>query len=51
MRILVTNDDGINAPGLVIAESIANEIAGDEILLLINRASKVCANSGARVVE
>lgn len=30
MRILVTNDDGINAPGLSIAESIATEIAGPE---------------------
>ena len=30
MRILVTNDDGINAPGLQIAESIANEIAGPD---------------------
>lgn len=28
MRILVTNDDGINAPGLVIARDIAAEIAG-----------------------
>lgn len=30
MRILVTNDDGINAPGLVIAEAIANDIAGPD---------------------
>lgn len=30
MRILVTNDDGINAPGLAIAEAIATEIAGPE---------------------
>ena len=30
MRILVTNDDGINAPGLVIAEAIATEIAGPD---------------------
>ena len=28
MRILVTNDDGINAPGLKVAEAIAAEIAG-----------------------
>jgi len=28
MRILVTNDDGINAPGLEIAEAIAREVAG-----------------------
>lgn len=28
MRILVTNDDGINAPGLKILEAIAAEIAG-----------------------
>ena len=28
MRILVTNDDGINAPGLRILEEIALEIAG-----------------------
>ena len=28
MRILVTNDDGITAPGLVVAEAIATEIAG-----------------------
>jgi len=30
MRILVTNDDGINAPGLAIAEAIAAEIAGPD---------------------
>lgn len=30
MRILVTNDDGINAPGLKIAVAIAEEIAGPE---------------------
>ncbi|WP_106160184.1 5'/3'-nucleotidase SurE [Hasllibacter halocynthiae] len=29
MRILVTNDDGINAPGLKIAEAIAGALAGD----------------------
>jgi 5'-nucleotidase len=29
MRILVTNDDGITAPGLAVAEQIAAEIAGD----------------------
>ncbi|WP_095589078.1 5'/3'-nucleotidase SurE [Actibacterium ureilyticum] len=28
MRILITNDDGINAPGLQVLESIATEIAG-----------------------
>jgi len=28
VRILVTNDDGINAPGLAVAEEIASEIAG-----------------------
>ena len=28
MRILITNDDGINAPGLEILEAIAEEIAG-----------------------
>ena len=28
LRILVTNDDGINAPGLVVAEEIAYKIAG-----------------------
>lgn len=30
MRILVTNDDGMMAPGLVIAEGIAQEIAGPD---------------------
>lgn len=30
MRILITNDDGINAPGLRVMQAIANEIAGDE---------------------
>lgn len=30
MRILVTNDDGISAPGLVVAEEIATAIAGDD---------------------
>ena len=29
MRILITNDDGINAPGLTILHAIATEIAGD----------------------
>ena len=29
MRILITNDDGINAPGLKVAEAIAAEIAGE----------------------
>lgn len=29
MRILITNDDGITAPGLAVAEHIAAEIAGD----------------------
>ncbi|MFD1797441.1 5'/3'-nucleotidase SurE [Paracoccus aurantiacus] len=28
MRILITNDDGINAPGLVVAQEIAAELAG-----------------------
>ncbi|MEL6282492.1 MAG: 5'/3'-nucleotidase SurE [Pseudomonadota bacterium] len=30
MRILVTNDDGITAPGLQVAEEIATEIAGPD---------------------
>lgn len=30
MRILVTNDDGVNAPGLKIAEDIARQIAGPD---------------------
>ncbi|MBF9058541.1 5'/3'-nucleotidase SurE [Rhodobacterales bacterium HKCCSP123] len=30
MRILLTNDDGINAPGLKVLEAIAAEIAGPE---------------------
>ncbi|MCQ0970692.1 5'/3'-nucleotidase SurE [Paracoccus sp. TK19116] len=30
MRILLTNDDGINAPGLAVLEQIAAEIAGDK---------------------
>ncbi|MCV2880716.1 5'/3'-nucleotidase SurE [Actibacterium sp. XHP0104] len=28
MRILITNDDGINAPGLKVLEDIANQLAG-----------------------
>lgn len=28
MRILITNDDGINAPGLAVLEQIANDLAG-----------------------
>ena len=28
MRVLITNDDGINAPGLAVMEAIATEIAG-----------------------
>jgi 5'-nucleotidase len=30
MRILITNDDGINAPGLIALETIAAQIAGPE---------------------
>ena len=30
MRILITNDDGINAPGLAVLHAIATEIAGAE---------------------
>lgn len=30
MRILITNDDGINAPGLEVLTEIANEIAGPD---------------------
>ena len=30
MRILLTNDDGINAPGLKVLEQIAHELAGPE---------------------
>lgn len=30
MRILITNDDGINAPGLTVLETIAAEIAGPD---------------------
>lgn len=30
MRILVTNDDGINAPGLAVLERIASEISGPD---------------------
>lgn len=30
MRILVTNDDGINAPGLKVLETIAGELAGPD---------------------
>ena len=30
MRILITNDDGINAPGLSVLEAVAAEIAGPE---------------------
>ncbi|SEM50083.1 5'-nucleotidase /3'-nucleotidase /exopolyphosphatase [Loktanella fryxellensis] len=30
MRILITNDDGINAPGLVVLDAIARELAGPE---------------------
>ncbi|MBK0326836.1 5'/3'-nucleotidase SurE [Rhodobacteraceae bacterium F11138] len=30
MRILITNDDGINAPGLEILTAIANELAGPD---------------------
>lgn len=29
MRILITNDDGINAPGLKVMHAIAQEVAGD----------------------
>ncbi len=30
MRILITNDDGITAPGLAVAEAIAHELAGPD---------------------
>ena len=30
MRILITNDDGINAPGLAVLEAIARELAGPD---------------------
>jgi len=30
MRILITNDDGINAPGLVVLKAIAQELAGPD---------------------
>ncbi|AWI85563.1 5'/3'-nucleotidase SurE [Alloyangia pacifica] len=30
MRILITNDDGINAPGLAVLQAIAEELAGPE---------------------
>ncbi|ANT61011.1 stationary phase survival protein SurE [Salipiger sp. CCB-MM3] len=30
MRILITNDDGINAPGLAVLQAIAEEVAGPE---------------------
>ncbi|HEY6918255.1 MAG TPA: 5'/3'-nucleotidase SurE, partial [Tabrizicola sp.] len=30
MRILITNDDGINAPGLEVLTQIATEIAGPD---------------------
>ncbi|MFK7868258.1 MAG: 5'/3'-nucleotidase SurE [Roseobacter sp.] len=30
MRILITNDDGINAPGLAVLDAIAREIAGPD---------------------
>lgn len=30
MRILITNDDGINAPGLRVLDAIAQEIAGED---------------------
>ena len=30
MRILITNDDGINAPGLKTLEGVANELAGKD---------------------
>ncbi|MCC1493467.1 5'/3'-nucleotidase SurE [Cognatishimia sp. F0-27] len=30
MRILITNDDGINAPGLAVLDAIAHEIAGPD---------------------
>ncbi len=30
MRILITNDDGITAPGLAVAEAIAADLAGPD---------------------
>ena len=30
MRILITNDDGINAPGLKVIEALANDVAGPD---------------------
>ena len=35
MKILVTNDDGINAPGLIVAKQIANSLTGDNGQVII----------------
>ena len=36
MRILITNDDGINAPGLSIAYNIAKEMAEEKNITIIS---------------
>ncbi len=33
MRILLTNDDGVNAPGLAVLESIAHELSDDVVVV------------------
>ena len=35
MRILLTNDDGINAPGLQVLEAIARNLTNEENIFII----------------
>jgi 5'-nucleotidase len=39
MRILLTNDDGINAPGLVALEAIAAELSDDVWVVAVEKSS------------
>ena len=46
MRILVTNDDGINAPGLEVAEAIAHEVAGPDGEVWVVAPDNECSGVG-----
>ena len=46
MRILITNDDGINAPGLKVANKIAKSIIGNKKgEITITKSKSRCANN------
>ncbi|MGL5793803.1 MAG: 5'/3'-nucleotidase SurE, partial [Waterburya sp.] len=44
MTILLTNDDGIEAPGLRALQKAVSEIPGDSIIVAPNRQSSGCGH-------